>query len=495
MEDGNAAKASADQRKKALRKLARDVGRSQPSDTPDIERDIERSGGNEKIRRNREPKRWLRMVAALAMVAVLVSIVAGVLIHLQQKPTTAHSIAPITPRLNGLDCAQDVAWSPDGTRIAIVGYQNACGQDDVGAYASVPGWVTIYNVSARRLLASFSPDSAIDHAPGVSAPTIATPQASGSDVTHPAINYQHLLWSPDGQSLALTFEVNEWASTVRPSRLYGVAIINSASGTSSYVFTHIATASDPAYLEWDLMAGKLLSTAQTTQTTLSNLPGGQVFTWGADGAITATASSQGFTAPIGQPDGTTSFSVWQPGQAAMNQLDGSESPTVCTWQSSFAAWSPDSRYLIATALAGGIIDANGCLMPTSAQLENTGYAGSPTLAPHDSAIASVYADIEKAPGVPQTTGQTVAWRPSGTAMATIPTYEPSATPAARTVTVYNTATGQVIAKLTPQANTQYAFDRQQTPILRWSPDGSRLLLLDSQLGVVTIWDKSNGLPA
>jgi hypothetical protein len=492
MESGDTSKLSADQRKEALRKLAQNTGPYQPPDIPNLKC----LGSGEKNNGKREPKRRLLVVAALAIAGTLISVVGGVFIHLQRTPVANnHTTAPITPRLNGLDCAQDIAWSPDGARVAIVGYQNTCGQDDVGAYASVPGWVTIYDTSSKRLLTSFSPGPAIDHAPGVSAPAIATPQTSGSDVTHPAINYLHLSWAPDGKSLALSFEVNEWITPVSHNRLYGLAIVNSANGLSEHVFTHIASPNDPAYLEWDLTSGKLLPAVQATQTALSNLPTGQDFLWGKDGAIMAKTDTPGSISPAGEPDGAASFSIWQPGQATLIQLGGPTSSAICAWQSSFAAWSPNGRYILATAQAGGVITTPGCHTPSKAELANSAYAGSSSITPHDNALAALYSRIISQSGAGTSNGQSVAWRPDGKAMAIISSDETNAvTPSNRTVTIYNSATGQVIAKLTPQANIPYAFDKQSNPMLRWSPDGSRLLLLDSQLGVVTIWDRGDGLP-
>src|SRR5205807_1144963 len=51
--------------------------------------------------------------------------------------------------------------------------------------------------------------------------------------------------------------------------------------------------------------------------------------------------------PIGNPDGDASFMLWQPGLAQLtSSTDPSGTYRIHSWSTSFAAWSPDGRYLI-----------------------------------------------------------------------------------------------------------------------------------------------------
>jgi len=57
------------------------------------------------------------------------------------------------------------------------------------------------------------------------------------------------------------------------------------------------------------------------------------------------------------------------------------------------------------------------------------------------------------------------------------------------VELYDTASGRRIAFLPPRVGKSWYSDRY--PIMRWSPDGKRLLLASSDLGSVTVWELSS----
>jgi hypothetical protein len=85
----------------------------------------------------------------------------------------------------------------------------------------------------------------------------------------------------------------------------------------------------------------------------------------------------------------------------------------------------------------------------------------------------------------------LAWRRYGEYVATQPVLSPQIAaqendlPAAHTVTIYNCFTGQVAGSLTPESSIAPFFNAPS--LLRWSPDGSHLLLYDENLRTVTIW--------
>src|SRR5205823_31001 len=93
-------------------------------------------------------------------------------------------------------------------------------------------------------------------------------------------------------------------------------------------------------VEWDLQRGKVLNT--------SSLPLAPGYQWNADGSLFPTIGYRylgHFTrkidiAPVGEPVGSYSFSIWQPGTVVLNTptLAGSPSsggPAVYTWNTSF----------------------------------------------------------------------------------------------------------------------------------------------------------------
>lgn len=83
----------------------------------------------------------------------------------------------------------------------------------------------------------------------------------------------------------------------------------------------------------------------------------------------------------------------------------------------------------------------------------------------------------------------VTYRPDGHLLAVVQfngAGEGSATPATFTVSIYNTATGTLVKRLTPNfIGLQSGSAGQET--LEWSPDGSRLLLADNAFGAIMVW--------
>ncbi|HEX9131826.1 MAG TPA: hypothetical protein VF844_06010, partial [Ktedonobacteraceae bacterium] len=111
---------------------------------------------------------------------------------------------------DGLACPVDTQWSPDSSSIVVLGYQHDC----PGANG-VPGIVNIYDAHAGKLIRQWQPDDTIlrilnplPDSPGtaVSSFGVATPK-SVNDSENRAIdfNYSRVLWSPNGQRLAITF--------------------------------------------------------------------------------------------------------------------------------------------------------------------------------------------------------------------------------------------------------------------------------------------------
>jgi Tol biopolymer transport system component len=91
------------------------------------------------------------------------------------------------------------------------------------------------------------------------------------------------------------------------------------------------------------------------------------------------------------------------------------------------------------------------------------------------------------PNNPNTEGTAIDWRPDGRALAA---YAPENLFAPHPLIIYDCATGRQIASLLPPAVSEPSRATSligQSIMLRWSPDGSRLLLYALALGQVVVW--------
>jgi WD40 repeat protein len=365
-------------------------------------------------------------------------------------------------RQDGLACLVDAAWSPDGTSIALLGYTQTCSQRNF-----VPAQVNIYDARTSKLIAHWMPDYPVMrtlYATGFFPPKLRAitvrkplPGTNGGFVSVSAIYYSHILWSPNGQHLALNF-----TASTRLHNFGGVLLIGS-NGSQAQVFIQQQDSTDPLYSEWNLRSG----------VPVTNLPApaALVYQWGSGGALLPKTLLKERTAivapqpgPVGNPDGGNWFTIWQPGLAII--LSQAHSPSIYIWKTSVTAWSPDGNYLVQGVVMKAIIEASGYPFPNASILNDLHLNHTPLLPVHDTALLrATFGSLA------------IAWRPDGRVLA--------ATNFTGTVDLYDCVTGQKLATLfTPMNHPPISG----TPaLLRWSPDGTHLLLSSAQWGILNIW--------
>jgi hypothetical protein len=157
------------------------------------------------------------------------------------KPTVQ-----ILPQQDGFACIMDAAWSPDSKRIALLGYQQECPQND---QAYRPGLEMVYDATSGRMEERLNPDSAILRALRMNYP---------GEHPAPVILYDTIFWSPDGRLLALLFSVVDGPDADATS-YNGVLLSQTGSGYTQVVLQR-GTTSFLHVVEWDLENGKLVST-------------------------------------------------------------------------------------------------------------------------------------------------------------------------------------------------------------------------------------------
>src|SRR6185312_5758532 len=90
-----------------------------------------------------------------------------------------------------------------------------------------------------------------------------------------------------------------------------------------------------------------------------------------------------------------------------------------------------------------------------------------------------------------------AWSPDGKRLATIRILPGESTvvlPGQYLVDIYDCATGKRLASLTPALRIASSSYSMGGPLLRWSRDGSRLLIYDTVVDEATVWGPDK-LPA
>lgn len=463
--------------------------------------------------------RRLRILIVVGAVVCLAVAAAGLARLLTSSPHV-RGHAPSGTRVISLasyekGCLQDVAWSPKGTSVAVIGYMEHCpinGLDLVGPSGfSYGATVSVYAASSGALIAQFHPDAAVTPAIQVSTAYTQFLNNIGVPVVADFVtNYEHVLWSPDGTRLAVTFNLflpsgppqNSPDGTPNwpGSTIHGV-LLASADGTPQQVWTDQSKPSG-ADAVWDVVSGATVAPAGMSATGLSAALGYQ---WNGSSLAPETllnpATPPALAAP-GNPDGGATYTIWQSAEVKLQIVATVPNgivtvvPGAYTLREDFAAWSPDGRYLAPHASTGvGRFVPEGIAPPTDAGLAQLGLSWAPVLPVRDAALQHALASMPRAApdsSIEAAQSLSVAWSPSGRVLAA---RESSPLDDGHTtqlqpfaVTFYDCATGKPLATLTPPSRVGALGSFFAPALLRWSPDGTRLLLFDAQLGALYIWD-------
>ena len=349
---------------------------------------------------------------------------------------------------DGMACVTDNAWSPDSRQVAVLGNERGCSQVD-----HQPGLLNIYSTNSAQAVKHLHLDTLILRA------------LNERPLSHYSLGlsvaYMHVLWSPDGQWLAVSF-----VDTDQPPQFLGVLLVD-VNGKYARVLLQPYKAGNPFYAEWDVVRGRPL--------TLAPPPSSLVYHWGSGGKLipqSLLASKVQPPAPppvpVGSPDGGQSFTIWQPGLA--NSLPLKNGLVLFSFSTSFAAWSPDGRYFVEGINLEGLLEQHGKTVPSPQMLADNHVDEAPFLVAHDAALVKAVSALT-----------VVAWSPDGRILAT---YIPG-----HAVNLYDAASGRKLISLSFPA--PRVFLQGIIGVLRWSPDGSTLLLTSERWGTITVWHLGN----
>ncbi|HLX39546.1 MAG TPA: hypothetical protein VKR42_03400 [Ktedonobacteraceae bacterium] len=398
-------------------------------------------------------------------------------------------IAPaleLLPQEKGIACLFDSAWSPNSRYIAFLGYERDC---VYGSHVYEQGLIVVYNGTTGKMVRLLSPDSAIFQTLYRQFPAIHK---------SPDIYFDSLLWSHDERHIALTFSLDLPTRSLLPAgTIVGLALIDIASGYVQVMLSIHANNGLP--VEWDVQkqqtmtdtAIPALDPAPDAGTNIPVIPA-FAYHWGPDGTlipdfirghylhIPRSKLGKSQIGRIGNPDGDSSFTIWQPGTGMMSTryaMGNTYVSGVFTWNTDFSAWSPDERYLISSVSLQGLLQLPDHPLPDAQTLAQFNMDHLPYYPVRDSALQNLLLTLNSS-----TFDVVVAWQPAGYVLAA---YDYGMID----LDMYDSATGAEVALL--NLPDELRTDLAGTAMLRWSPDGAHLLLFDPELSTVTIWNVSN----
>lgn len=431
--------------------------------------------------------RWRTVLAGLAIVA---AVVVSVLLALPVPPAGPDHPGTVTlsPASAKLHCIQDAEWSPDGRRVAVLGYSGGCPLIALHAAAS-EGAVGVYDATTGALRVRFQPDTAIR----------ATLERTAAHIAHPIIQYQSLLWRRDSAMLALSFRVSsddaiDQGNAANEGLIEGL-FLSAADGSRSAVFMHPLALGERADGAWNVRTGAYL--AAPAGGALAALS----YTWNAAGGLVARdplaldgTPQVGASGTVGLPDGGATFSIWQPAEIVRESEGAASAGTtrnVFVYRTSFASWSPDGVYLAPSLGLSARLQPEGQPGPDAQMLRALGVSGLPLLPVRDAGLATALGR-QSLLATDQSNGpMSVAWSLDGRMLAVqlVPA-EPGAESSEtdHALIVYDCATGKPLTALVPSGlPSGAAASLAGATLLRWSSDGTHLLLYDAALGTMTLW--------
>ncbi len=390
----------------------------------------------------------------------------------------------------GFSCITDESWSPDSTAIVLLGYASGCEYDSDNAV----GLVTIQDARTGKRLVQVQPDTLIKKTFYAQFPAI-----HDSLIFH----YQTATWSPDNVHLALLFSLHT-KSQVGGAAFSGVLLFDQKQKSTRVLLQQqegmpLYQISTSSYMEWDIVHGTTIPTPTLENSDpfvfSSNIPVAEEYAWDSKGGLVPQTHKTSHLTGIGNTNGSSVFTVWQPGGVELVKQDQSGGttfePGIFVWAVSFITWSPDGRYLIQDAFLAARLEPPGHPRPDRKTLVAFHMENIPVLPVRDAALLSALKQLSSAQTVGTLYHMIVSWAPNGQLMS-MTTYELSKKNLYSTKHGYPVATLQIPKAVGPNGQSShggyFAFSAPN-----WSPDSTRVLAQDPTTNEVVVWNIPSGL--
>lgn len=409
-------------------------------------------------------------------------------------------------------CPTSAAFSSDGSRLAVIGTSAACYGTQSSTTLDESHELAIFDGHSATLLRIVQLDPLVDRSYGsvdnqVSVlPGVAhlDPLADRMPLSTPneerirAIRYVGLGWAPDGKRIAVAYTAFDSASELTFSHVvdFGLLLIAADTGAAQPIRPYDAgfLGTSPVYPVWNLAKN-------VSMLPLAPQPG-LTYNWSADGrleplpALGSTPLNQlpvsaGARYPVGNPDGDSTFTIWQPGilmGSGTAQLGNGRDAFV----TAFPTWSSSGTYV--TMMVGGVAVPG----PGTANTNATAPVGPPAypmpamlpgVPARDAAMTAVIAQVGASGWA------LVAWSPNGNYLASIncqdaagPTLEIRDTGTGSLVGSAPVPLGPVDAGCSDLGGGEDLGDYPNPSLwMQWSPEGSQVLVTDQRSGNLLLW--------
>lgn len=389
-------------------------------------------------------------------------------------------------------CPSSAGFSPDGSELAIIGSTNSCHTVPYGLQSFNAHVLALYDAHLGTLQRTVPLDALLGY----------DPYAPRAEQRIQAVRYIGLGWSPAGKDVAVVYATFDSASDITFEHIVdsGLLLIDTTTGRPAAVKGDAGffspTGVYSGYPVWNL--------GQRVVSPPASPVSGLTYTWTAGGALrpmipldgrrlSVLPVSAGAKYPVGDPDGDSTFTVWQPGV-----LLGSGIVTVGhgrdAFVTAFPSWSVNGTFttmmLAGAAVPGAGPGQSSATAPNNAALPTVPLpAILPSVPARDAALTSVAAEIGAADWA------LVAWNPAGSVLASI---DCGAT-GSPTVEVRDTGTGNVLGTAhvplpagdagCREYNAPESLGDYPNPdmTLSWSPDGHTLLVSDERASTLALW--------
>lgn len=456
------------------------------------------------MQRQERPRNPVAMLLGSLVVVIVVASVIGTLAATGRFGGASGGVgggilgAPVavsTLRTAQLLCPSGAAFSPDGAELAVIGTTDSCHASPFG-FSDFNGHVlALFDAHLGTLQRTIPLDSLVGY----------DPYAPRAAQRIRAIRFVSLGWSPEGKSIAVAYATFGASSTITFETVVdsGLLLIDTTTGVATTIHGDAGffspTGTTTGYPVWNL-GQHVVSPAAATEA-------GLTYTWTSDGQIRPVAPvsprplnrlpvSAGARYPVGEPDGDSTFTLWQPGvllgPGVLNAGSGRDA-----FLTAFSSWSVNGTYAT-LMLAGAAVAAPAPGQPDVASISG----GSPPALPLPAALPAVPARDAALTAVATEIGATgwslVAWNPLGSLLASVNCGGKSGP----LLEVRDTETGNVLgtAQVPLPAGEPGCrdFNAPETlgdypapdELLLWSPDGHTLLVCDERGSTLALWHVS-----